>query len=100
MADITDIKSIMYTEKSLKLQEENVLVVQTSPRVSKQQLKEVFKEYFGFTPLRVNSLQQDGKVKFMRTRSSSGKKIKGQRVSFKKFYVKLPEGARIESLAV
>ncbi len=99
MADITDIKSIMYTEKSLKLQEENVLVVQTSPKVSKQQLKEVFKEYFGFTPLRVNSLNQEGKVKSIRRRKSSSK-TQGQRASFKKFYVKLPDGARIESLAV
>lgn len=93
MADITDIKSIMYTEKSLKLQEDNVLVVQTSSRVSKHQLKEVFREYFGFTPLRINSLNQEGKMKRF-------KGIKGQRASFKKFYVKLPEGAKIESLAV
>ena len=39
MASITDIKTIMYTEKSLKLQEQNVLVVQTSPKLSKTQLK-------------------------------------------------------------
>ena len=46
MADITDIKSILYTEKSLSLQESGVLVVQTSTRVTKNQLKEVFREYF------------------------------------------------------
>lgn len=93
MADITDIKSIMYTEKSLNLQESGILVVQTSPKISKHQLKEVFKEYFGFTPLRINSLNQEGKTKRF-------KGIKGQRASFKKFYVKLPEGAKIDSLAV
>ena len=42
MADITDIKSIMYTEKSLALQEEGVIVVQTTPRMTKNALKEAF----------------------------------------------------------
>ena len=93
MADITDIKSILYTEKSLALKEEGVLVVQTSSRVTKNQLKQVFKEYFGFIPLRINSLKQEGKVKRFRGRL-------GQRSSFKKFYVKIPENAKIDSLAV
>ena len=93
MADITDIKSILYTEKSLALHESGVLVVQTSSKVTKNQLKQVFKDYFGFTPLRINSLKQEGKVKRFRGRL-------GQRSSFKKFYVKIPEGAKIDSLAV
>jgi len=91
MADITDIKSIMYTEKSLALQEEGVIVVQTTPRMTKNGLKEVFKEFFGITPLRVNSMRVNGKVK----------RFKGiERPDSKKFYVKLPEDAKIESLAV
>jgi len=47
MADITDIKSIIYTEKTLGMQEDGVIVVQTSPRMTKTGLKEVFREYFG-----------------------------------------------------
>ncbi len=93
MADITDIKSILYTEKTLALQENGVLVVRTSPRMTKNGLKEVFREYFGVTPTRVNSLNQDGKVKRFRGRV-------GKQNDFKKFYVQLPEGAAIESLAV
>jgi len=89
MADITDIKSILYTEKTLGLQEEGVIVVQTSPKVTKNQLKAIFKEYFGVNPVKVNSLRQSGKVKRFR-----GKE--GKRADFKKFYVKLPEGANIE----
>ncbi|WP_353661470.1 50S ribosomal protein L23 [Hydrogenimonas sp. SS33] len=92
MADITDIKSIVYTEKTLGLQEEGIIVVQTSPKVTKNQLKAIFKEYFGVNPLKVNSLRQSGKVKRFR-----GKE--GKRPDFKKFYVKLPEGANIESLS-
>ncbi|ETD23390.1 MULTISPECIES: 50S ribosomal protein L23 [Helicobacter] len=91
MADITDIKSILYTEKSLSLQEKSVLVVQTSTKVTKNQLKEVFREYFGVVPLRVNSLRQEGKVKRFKGRV-------GQRNSYKKFYVKIPEGAKIDAL--
>ncbi len=93
MADITDIKSILYTEKTLGLQEEGVIVVQTSTRMTKNGLKEVFREYFGIVPTRVNSLNQDGKVKRFRG-------LTGKQNDFKKFYVKLPEGAQIDSLAV
>jgi len=93
MADITDIKSIVYTEKALNLQEEGFLVVQTTPKVTKNQLKQIFKEYFGVTPLKVNSLRQKGKVKRFRG-------IEGKRSDFKKFYVKLPEDAKLESLSV
>ncbi len=93
MADITDIKAIIYTEKSLNLQEEGVIVVQTSTRVTKNSLKEIFREYFGIKPLRVNSLKVPGKVKRF-------KGIEGKRADSKKFYVKLPEDAKIESLSV
>ncbi len=93
MADITDIKTILYTEKSLGLQENGVIVVQTSPKMTKNGLKKVFQEYFGLVPEKVNSLRMEGKTKRFRG-------MIGQRDSFKKFYVKLPEGARIESLAV
>ena len=93
MADITDIKSILYTEKTLELQESGVIVVKTSPRVTKTGLKEIFREYFGVVPARINSLNQDGKRKTFRG-------TKGKQVDFKKFYVHLPEGTQLESLAV
>ncbi len=91
MADITDIKSILYTEKTLGIQEDGVVVIQTSQRMTKNGLKAVLKEYFGFTPLKVNSLRMSGKVKRFRG-------TLGQRPGFKKFYVKLPEGAQLENL--
>jgi len=93
MADITDIKAILYTEKSIDLQEHGVIVVQTAPKMTKNGLKEVFKEYFGISPLKINSLRMTGKTKKFRGRS-------GKRDDFKKFYVTLPEGSQIESLAV
>jgi len=93
MADITDIKAIIYTEKSLNLQEDGILVVQTSNRVTKNSLKEIFREYFDIKPLRVNSMRVNGKVKRF-------KGIEGKRADSKKFYVKLPEDAKIESLSV
>jgi large subunit ribosomal protein L23 len=92
MADITDIKSILYTEKTIALQENGVIVVQTSPKMTKNGLKEVFKEYFGVTPKNVNSLRQNGKVKRFKGRI-------GSRADFKKFYVTLPEGAQIANLS-
>ena len=91
MADITDIKTIMYTEKSLNQQEDGIIVMQTSQRVSKNQLKNICIQYFRFTPLRINSLNQQGKTKRFRG-------VEGNRNNFKKFYVKVPEGAKIESL--
>lgn len=91
MADITDIKTIVYTEKTLGLQENGVVVIQTSPKVTKNGLKEVLKKYFGVTPLKVNSLRLDGKVKRFRGKV-------GQRNDIKKFYVKLPEGITLENM--
>lgn len=91
MADITDIKTIIYTEKTLSLQENGVVVIQTSPKMTKNGLKAVLKEYFGITPLRVNSLRLDGKVKKFRGRV-------GVRNDVKKFYVKLPEGVSLENM--
>jgi len=93
MADITDIKAILYTEKSLGLQEDGVVVIQTSPKMTKNSLKEVLKNYFGFVPLKVNSMRVSGKVKRFRG-------LEGKRTDYKKFYVKLPEGAAIESMEV
>jgi large subunit ribosomal protein L23 len=93
MADITDIKSIVYTEKALNLQEQGVLVVQTAPKVTKNQIKEIFKDYFGIKVLGVNSLRQSGKSKKFRG-------IAGKRNDYKKFYVSIPEDAKIESLSV
>jgi len=93
MADITDIKSIIYTEKSLGLQEEGYVVIQTSNKMTKNQLKEVLREYFGINPVKINSLKVKGKKKRFRG-------IEGRRDNYKKFYVKLPEGAQIESISV
>lgn len=91
MADITDIKTIIYTEKTLSLQENGVVVIQTSPKMTKNGLKAILKEYFGVTPLRVNSLKLNGKVKKFRGRP-------GVRNDIKKFYVKLPEGVSLENV--
>ena len=49
--------------------------------------------------MKINSLRQDGKVKRSIKRGSNGsQKFYGQRSSYKKFYVKIPEGAKIDSL--
>lgn len=93
MVDITDIKSIMYTEKSLNQQESGVVVVQTSTRVTKNIMKRIFIDYFGFAPVKINSLRQSGKSKRFRG-------IKGSRASYKKFYVKIPDGAKLEALKI
>jgi large subunit ribosomal protein L23 len=93
MADITDIKAILYTEKTLDLQERGVIVVQTIPRMTKSGLKAVFQEYFGIKPLKINSMRVKGKVKRF-------KGVEGKRPDLKKFYVQLPEDAKIDSLAV
>jgi large subunit ribosomal protein L23 len=92
-ADITDIKAIIYTDKTFGLQEHGVYTVKTSTRVTKNSLKEVFKKYFDVTPVRVNSLNQKGKVKRFRGRA-------GKQNDFKKFYVWVPEGTTIKGLEV
>ena len=49
----------------------------------------MLKEYFGITPLRVNSLRTHAKVKRFRGRA-------GVRDALKKFYVTLPEGVSLD----
>ncbi len=93
MADITDIKTILYTEKSLNLQEKGVVVIQTSPKMTKTSLKIILKEYFGISPQSINSLRISGKLKRFRGRL-------GQRADYKKFYVKLPDGVSLENTEV
>ena len=93
MLDLADIKSILYTEKTLGLQESNVMVVKTSSKMTKNSLKEILKEYFGLKVLKINSLNQKAKVKRFRG-------VLGKQTNFKKFYVSLPDGAKIESLEV
>ncbi len=92
MADITDIKAILYTEKTIELQENEVIVFQTSTRMTKNSLKEILREYWGVKPLKVNSLRQAGKVKKFKGKT-------GKRPDFKKFYVTLPQGAEIANLS-
>ena len=93
MIDIGDIKSVMYTEKSINQKEKGFLVIQTSSNVSKNQIKSIFLRYFGFSPVSINSLNQKGKKKRF-------KNIRGKRSDFKKFYLKVPVGASVESLQV
>lgn len=93
MIDICNIKAVMYTEKSISQKENGVLVIQTSSGVTKNQIKDLFLKYFGFKPISINSLNQQGKRKRFRN-------VKGKRSDFKKFYLKVPVGANIESLQV
>jgi large subunit ribosomal protein L23 len=92
MADITDIKEIVYTEKTNEIAD-RVVVVKTSTRVNKNQLKEVFWSYFGVKPLKVNSMRMHAKEKKF-------KGVLGTRPEYKKFYVTVPEGARLEKLSM
>jgi large subunit ribosomal protein L23 len=92
MADITDIKSVIHTEKAMNQQgQDAVIVVQTSPKMTKNGLKKVFQEYFGILPLSVNSVRMEGKHKRFKGQT-------GQRDSFKKFYVKVPQEAQFYSM--
>ncbi|NLY03252.1 MAG: 50S ribosomal protein L23 [Campylobacter sp.] len=91
MADITDIKAIIYTEKTLGLGDANVAVIQTAPNTTKNGLKAILKEYFGITPLKINSLRVDGKVKRFKGKI-------GARNDYKKFYIKLPDGVSLENI--
>jgi large subunit ribosomal protein L23 len=91
MADITDIKLILSTEKSIKLQENGVVAVKTSNRVTKNSLKEIFRQYFGVVPLDINSLRVKSK-----TRRFKGKE--GTVSGYKKFYVTLPNDFQMNKL--
>jgi dihydroorotate dehydrogenase (fumarate) len=68
----------------------NVFILPSDPKKSAEEIR---KTYFDITPLKVNSLRQSGKEKRFRG-------VKGKQVDFKKFYVWLPNGAKIKGLEV
>ena len=73
------------------MQEKGIVVIQTSPKMTKNSLKAVLKEYFGVNAQSINSLRVNGKVKRFRGRL-------GVRNDYKKFYVKLPEGTSLGNM--
>lgn len=94
MADITDIKSILHTDKTLKIQEKNdVITVETNKRVTKSSLKHIFINDLNIVPIKINSLRITGKVKKFKGKL-------GKRIDRKKFYVKVPSGSKISGLGI
>lgn len=93
MADITDIKSILHTDKTLKMQDNNIITVETNNRVSKSSLKHIFINDLKIVPIKINSMKIIGKVKKFKGRL-------GKRIDRKKFYVKVPSGSKISGLGV
>lgn len=93
MADITDIKSILHTDKTLKMQDNDIITVETNKRVTKNSLKHIFINDLKIVPIRINSMKIKGKVKKFKGKL-------GKRVDKKKFYVKVPSGSKISGLGV
>ncbi|USO02805.1 MAG: 50S ribosomal protein L23 [Alphaproteobacteria bacterium] len=87
----------MITEKALKdagiydvdKNSEQVLVFRVDPKSTKDQIKRVVENIYDVKVKSVNTLNQSGKVKFFKQR-------KGKRSDFKKAYVMLEKGSRIE----
>jgi large subunit ribosomal protein L23 len=94
MADITDIKRIVFTEKALKMQEEKVITYITSSRVTKNSLKQILKDYFGIKVEKINSLKLYSKPANFKGRKG------GSTSEFKKFLVKVPADSNLETMMV
>ena len=88
MTDIKDIKSILYTEKTLNMQDRSIVVFKTSTNMTKNRLKVILKDFLKVDALKINSLRvKPKKMKF--------KGIVGHKSGYKKFYVQIPENANI-----
>jgi len=91
------LKKIMITEKALKnsgvydvdKEIEQVLVFCVDPKATKKQVKHVIENVYDVKVKSINTLNQSGKVKFVKQR-------KGKRSDFKKAYVMLEKGSKIE----
>ncbi|MBS3739776.1 50S ribosomal protein L23 [Candidatus Bipolaricaulota bacterium] len=80
------------TENSWRLQEEsNKYVFQVHPRANKVMVREAIEELFGVDVLSVNTMNLKGKPKREQLNQE-----KGRTSSWKKAYVKLSEGDRID----
>jgi large subunit ribosomal protein L23 len=80
------------TENSWRLQEEsNKYVFRVHPRANKVMVREAIEELFGVDVLSVNTMNLKGKPKREQLNQE-----KGRTSSWKKAYVKLSEGDRID----
>jgi len=80
------------TENSWRLQEEgNKYVFRVHPRANKVMIREAIEELFGVDVLSVNTMNLKGKPKREQLNQE-----KGRTSSWKKAYVKLSEGDRID----
>ncbi|OGW14978.1 MAG: 50S ribosomal protein L23 [Nitrospinae bacterium RIFCSPLOWO2_12_FULL_45_22] len=84
------IKKPIITEKSTLLKEaQNKVLFQVATHANKKEIKQAIEKLFGVTVLGVNTLKVRGKVKGLRMR-------KGKRPDWKKAFVTLKEGDKIE----
>ena len=84
------IRRPLVTEKSTILKEaKNRVAFETELRANKKEIKRAVEEIFGVTVLEVTTLRVKGKVKGLRQR-------KGKRPDWKKAFVTLKPGDRIE----
>jgi large subunit ribosomal protein L23 len=77
------------TERTTGLAEKNVYTFRVAPTANKTMVKQAIKELYGFQPDKIRILNMPSK-----SRSVSGKK--GRRPGYRKAYVYLREGEKIE----
>ncbi len=79
----------LVTEKTAQLSENNVMVFEVSRDANRVEIKNAFNELYGVVPVRVNVMNMRGK------RVAFGRKL-GKRKDWKKAFITLPEGKRID----
>ncbi|OGC15123.1 50S ribosomal protein L23 [candidate division WOR-1 bacterium RIFOXYC2_FULL_37_10] len=81
------------TEKALGVRTENVYVFKVHPKATKVDIKSAIHKLFNIMPVSVNTVKMKGKRRVL------GNKI-GRTSSYKKAYVVVPSGKKIEELEV
>ncbi|OGC08207.1 50S ribosomal protein L23 [candidate division WOR-1 bacterium RIFOXYD2_FULL_36_8] len=81
------------TEKALNARTNNVYVFKIHPKATKVDVKSAISKLFRVLPLSVKTVKIGGKRRIV------GSKV-GRTASYKKAYVLLPEGKKIEELEV
>ena len=86
------IRRPLMTEKSMRSIENNQVVFLVDMNSTKTEIKKAVEQVFGVKVTAVNTLRQNGKVKFFR-------RTKGVRSDVKKAFVTLAEGQKIDVTA-
>ena len=88
MSDYNEIKALIYTEKTNPMMEDGIYCFKVAQSLTKNEIKKLISDTYSVDVIRVNTSNQEGKVKRFKWKL-------GSRNNFKKAFVKIKKDQKI-----